>query len=203
MNITRLAPLALLTLAVFGAGSARADTNLLSDGDFESFASQVADGGYTAITAGSNLGAWSVSGQSVDLIRSDGYGRIAGVSVDLAGTPGPGYISQNFNAVAGTTYQLNWDYSKNGAGADMVVSVGDMSSTFTPASGIAHGSLSWTATSSGLQSVMFGTSSPSNMGPTLDNVTLTAAVPEPSSYALLMAGIGCVGLVTRRRSKQA
>ncbi len=188
---------------MFGSGSARADTNLLADDDFESFASRVSDGSYTAVAAGLNFGAWSVSGQSVDLIQSDSFGRIAGVSMDLAGTPGPGYISQTFNAVAGTAYLLNWDYFKNGAGADTVVSLSNQTETLTPGSSVQHGSLSFTATTSGLQSVMFGTSSSSNMGPTLDNVALTAAVPEPSRYALLMAGVSCIGLVIRRRRNEA
>lgn len=39
-------------------------------------------------------------------------------------------------------------------------------------------------------------------GLAIDNVTLSVtAVPEPSSYALLLAGLGAVGFVARRRNK--
>ncbi|MDC6167651.1 PEP-CTERM sorting domain-containing protein [Paucibacter sp. XJ19-41] len=36
-------------------------------------------------------------------------------------------------------------------------------------------------------------------GIVLDNLTFTTAVPEPESYALLLAGLGVVGLLVRRR----
>ena len=198
MNIRQLTCIA---IAALGAASAHAQTNLLSDGDFESFTSQVRSGSYTTLKAGSTFGAWSVTGTSVDLIRN-AYGSINDVSVDLAGTPGPGYISQTFNAVAGTSYTLNWDQYRNGSGAtaDMVVSFGDGSTSFGAVSAVTNQSLSWTATVSGLQTIKFGTASSSTAGPTLDNVTLTAAVPEPSSVALLLAGIACVGCVVRRRN---
>lgn len=36
----------------------------------------------------------------------------------------------------------------------------------------------------------------------LDNVSLTTAVPEPESYAMLLAGLGAVGFISRRRKQQ-
>lgn len=38
-------------------------------------------------------------------------------------------------------------------------------------------------------------------GVVIDNLTFAAAVPEPESYALLLAGLGIVGAVARRRAK--
>lgn len=38
-------------------------------------------------------------------------------------------------------------------------------------------------------------------GVVLDNLTYTQPVPEPESYAMLLAGLGLLGAVTRRRSK--
>ena len=198
MNTTR--QLICLAIAALGTVSAQAQTNLLSDGDFQNFSSQVASGTFTTIAAGSNLGAWAVTGSSVDLIRN-AYGSISDVSVDLAGTPGPGTLTQSFNAVAGTTYTLAWDYFKNASGEALNVGFGGSSTTYAVVSDITHATLNWTATSSGLQTVSFGTAVSGNLGPTLDNVTLTAAaVPEPASGALLLAGIGCMAWVVRRRS---
>ena len=37
-------------------------------------------------------------------------------------------------------------------------------------------------------------------GMTIDNVGVAAAVPEPESYAMLLAGIGLIGAIARRRS---
>lgn len=39
----------------------------------------------------------------------------------------------------------------------------------------------------------------SSDGAVIDNLTYTAAVPEPDSYALLLAGLGLLGAVARRR----
>jgi hypothetical protein len=33
--------------------------------------------------------------------------------------------------------------------------------------------------------------------------SITSAVPEPQSYAMLLAGLGLIGTITRRRSKKA
>ncbi|HEY4079605.1 MAG TPA: DUF642 domain-containing protein [Burkholderiaceae bacterium] len=201
MKIRQLSRTAALALGVFGAFGAQAQTNLLSDGDFESFTANVGSASFTTINAGSQIGAWSVTGASVDLVRN-AYGSINDISVDLAGTPGPGYISQTFSAVAGTTYTLSWDQFRNGSGAtaDMVVSLGGSDTNFSAVSTVTHGSLSWTAAADSIQSVKFGTATNSVAGPTLDNVTLTAAVPEPATGALLLAGIACIGWVARRRS---
>ncbi len=42
-------------------------------------------------------------------------------------------------------------------------------------------------------------SSPNTYGGSLDNVSLVAAVPEPETYALMMAGLGAVAFMARRR----
>jgi hypothetical protein len=35
------------------------------------------------------------------------------------------------------------------------------------------------------------------------NVTFTAAVPEPETYAMMMAGLGMLGFIARRRKQSA
>ncbi|MBS3960497.1 MAG: PEP-CTERM sorting domain-containing protein [Sandarakinorhabdus sp.] len=43
-----------------------------------------------------------------------------------------------------------------------------------------------------------GTTSNDNIGPILDNVLVTQ-VPEPATWAMLIAGFGLVGFAMRRR----
>ena len=155
--------------------------------------------GYTTIFAGS-LGAWTVGGTSLDLIE-DAYGAITNVSVDLAGTPGPGVLSQGFTAMIGSVYTLTFDYANNG-GSVLNVSLGSTAMSFSP---IVPGTstLTWTATSTaGMVSFNSGTAIV-NGGPVIDNVVLTVTpVPEPTTVAMLLAGLGALGFMGgRRRSR--
>ncbi len=117
-----------LTLGLsFGGAHAAAD--LLSDGDFESFSGMVGNGGYATVNAPGNLGAWTVGGNSVDLIQN-ACGAITNISGDVSGTPGPGSLSQNFMAQAGYTYPLTFNHYQNAPGTDLNVSFGDQNATY-------------------------------------------------------------------------
>ena len=40
-------------------------------------------------------------------------------------------------------------------------------------------------------------------GGSIDNISVTSAVPEPESYVMLLAGMGLIGAVARRRQGKA
>jgi hypothetical protein len=59
-------------------------------------------------------------------------------------------------------------------------------------------SMTFTPTTSGSLTMTFLSTSADNVGPMLDNV-LVSQVPEPASWAMLIAGFGLVGAAARRR----
>jgi len=64
-------------------------------------------------------------------------------------------------------------------------------------------SLAFTPGSSGSYLLSFANAGGDNLGAILDNVVVsTPAIPEPETYALMLAGLGAVGYAARRR-KQA
>jgi PEP-CTERM motif len=60
--------------------------------------------------------------------------------------------------------------------------------------------LQFVPTTSGTFSLVFGTTGANDgRGPILDNILVDSAVPEPSSWLMLLAGFGMVGIAARRR----
>lgn len=204
MKTSRLIQAAAIA-AVFVSGAASASTNLITNGGFESYPSlSVPDGGYLKVSAGSTgIVGWTVGGDSVDLILHS-YGSVTDTSVDMLGTPGPGVLSQSFNYAANTTYTLSFDVSRNPNGSYTALNVnvngGDhlYAGTSTPTTYTFNFT---TGATGGSQLLTFSSvGGDGYSGAVLDNVSLTAAVPEPETYAMLLAGLGLLGFMLRRKS---
>lgn len=190
---------ALLSAAL---GASAQTGGLLSVGDFELNAGTFDGDGRLYLQAGASLGAWTVGGTGVALVNSAPL-ALTGISMDLLGRDGSGSISQTFMAQAGTTYQLDWAMGGGSVGAELGVNLGTQTGDYFTARGSrSQQTLQWTATTTGLQTVSFA-----RLGGKddliVDNVQLNAVspVPEPESYALLLAGMGAVGFVARRRAR--
>ena len=187
-------------IAAMSATGAASAANLIQNGDFETV-SGVNLNNYVMVGVGSGaIADWTVGGVSVDVINNS-YNAISGNSIDMLGTPGPGVLSQSFNAVAGATYTLSFDLTHNpyshGAGLD--VFVGGNHYAFDGSTPVTNYSFNFT-TAGGLQALVFSSvGGDGYSGAVLDNVSVTAAVPEPETYAMLLAGLGLVGAIARRR----
>jgi hypothetical protein len=152
------------------------------------------------------LGGWTVSGGTVDTIGPGLYDVFPGNGhyIDLDGSDGAtGLFSKSFVATAGMTYTATFELAGNhrGYGDDTVaVNFGSASGSYTLSSGDAFGShtLTFTAVTNGAFSLSFKNSGGDYVGGLLDNVSVTA-VPEPSTYAMLLGGLSLLGVAARRR----
>lgn len=181
------------------SGAASAATNLIQNGDFE-IASGVKLNNYVKVGAGSGaIANWTVGGVSVDVINNS-YNAISGNSIDMLGTPGPGILSQSFSAAAGA-YTLSFDltHNPNSHGAGLDVFVGGAHYSFDGSTPVTNHTVNFTSTG-GMQALVFSSvGGDGYSGAVLDNVSVTAAVPEPETYAMMLAGLGLVGFIARRR----
>ena len=171
---------------------------------------------------------WTKSGSAGDAsIWRVGYDEGGGNNVTVAGegqqfvTMGGGASangtttwSQTVGGLAiGQAYQLDFKIAGEGVCCgtqSILVGVdgsGASGQTFTASSPTGNYWKTWT--DSGLSfvagvsnvTVHFTYSGQFDMG--LDDVRLSAAVPEPSTYVLMAAGLGLVGLASRRRKSRA
>jgi choice-of-anchor C domain-containing protein len=175
-------------------------------------------GSFVTLPAGSNgIDGWTVGGYGVDYVGPYWQASDGVRSVDLSG-PNAGSVSQTIDTVAGHTYQVTFDLSGNPDGGTgnkiAVISISGslpLIQTYTVTAGNSHSNMNWQTYSyqftafSDKSTLTFASAEYTPYGPALDNVGIVdlggsgQTVPEPSVWALLLAGFGAVGLSTRRR----
>jgi choice-of-anchor C domain-containing protein len=203
----KVAALTVMVIIGLSSAAAHAAVNLVSDGDFSS-----PSGGSSFVTysSGSSIGPWSVGGDSVDLIG--GYWQNpAGTSgsVDLDGNA-PGSISQVLSLTSGD-YLLSFYLSGNPDGAPSLKSLDvTLSSGALPASTeytYTIGTNTHTDMQYVFESYEFSATGPTTLtfasldegtpyGPVIGDV-IVSAVPEPSTWSMLVLGIGAIGTMLR------
>lgn len=128
----------------------------------------------------------------------------------------------SFDLIAGYTYTLSFDYSRQAFSAgngpfdtSLTASLGSQSVTYNEVVGFYYGfdwkngGITWTQQSDELGvHVVFVASGPAGYsGMVVDNVSMIglppSPVPEPASYAMMLAGLGVAGLLARRRGGRA
>lgn len=130
--------------------------------------------------------------------------------LDLVGQGGTGSISQSIDTVAGQLYTLKFWYSHNlfsgPLTAEADFSIDGLSGTVAHSSGT-NSNLDWRLylgnfTASGASATLnfTNTQGGSNEGVFLDGVSVMA-VPEPSTWAMLILGFGLLGGAMRRRTR--
>jgi len=155
---------------------------------------------------------WSVSSGTVDLIGQTttqtafNFFPGNGGYVDLNGSNGlPGSLQTLASFLPGS-YTLSFDLGGNARGdvdKTTVITLGDFSQPLTLASGSAFQTYSYTfATTGGQLDFADLAGGNGNIGNILDNVTLTAAVPESSTWAMMIMGFFGVGFMAYRRNNR-
>jgi hypothetical protein len=197
----RLPRLGLLVgvLALVTGGAARA--NLLTNGSFETpVVGPSAPFGAYEHRNGSELSAWTLFSSYKGIVQFNSHyavGASEGEQAIQLEQPGD-WVSQTFASVIGQAYQLTFDLSTYATPSTMSVAVGSTSQLFGAPSDVwVPQSIHFVADSTQTvvkfeSAVGFG-----NQFPQLDNVSVTA-VPEPTPLALMVAGLGIVGLLSCR-----
>ena len=215
--------LALAALATFGSATA-ANAVTIVNGSFENVGVVVRNTPTTSSyreVVGTNTAAlpgWTitrvinVSGAGVDIVKNAWLASDGIYSLDMAARRA-GAISQSLTGLRlGGKYTITFDMSGNPFGEPALkglrLSLGALPAQdyfFTTGTNTAANmlwapkSFSFTATST-TALLKFTSLVDTNSGAALDNVAITGgALPEPSTWALLLTGFGMVGYAARRR----
>lgn len=194
----------LLAIAALVSVPAFAQANLVVNGSFEDYTS-IAPGRWANF--GSGYG-WTTGPLGVEVRNAVAGTAADGVRFVELDTTGNSWISQTIHTHANQTLELSFSYApREGvvAGSNGIqafwngTSLGAFTANGNPNSGWMDLSFDVQADAGGLGTLMFRAIGKSDSyGGSLDNVVVTA-VPEPDSAALMLAGLGILAAVARRR----
>jgi hypothetical protein len=175
--------------------------------------------------AGPGFQGWSIPTNNVDIVNPMvGWGASAfqGSQIfDLVGYGSTGAVSQSFTTTIGQQYQLTFAYSDNpGSGftsqsaaqaAVFVLGAGNATllSTTIAHDNAVHSNLNWSLYSgtfvanSESTTLNFNTLFGQNNGGIMLDAVAVSAVPELSTWAMMLIGFAGVGFIAYRRAKKA
>jgi hypothetical protein len=194
----------LLAAALVAPMAAWADDNLLVNGSFEATAQ--ANGSWNIYSA---IPGWTANPAVEIRDNVAGTAKEGSNYAELDGYVN-GAITQSFATIAGAEYTLSFWYSNrtNTAVATNGLSFG-FGNGWIAAPGLAvnnTGDNQWSqvnydfvAGGSTTTLSFMATGNSDSYGTSLDNVSVTAAIPEPSTDALMFGGLAAVGFIARRR----
>jgi hypothetical protein len=183
---------------------ATASVNLVRNGSFE--ATVQGNGSWDIYSALPN---WSAVPEVELRNNVSGTAHHGSNYVELDAS-GNGRISQSFATIVGQMYQLSFFYSNrtNTAvstnGLDFRIGSSWLSAPVLAANNTGNNLWSqviynFSATGNSTTLSFRGTGTSDSYGSSLDNVSVTTAVPEPETYALFLAGLAAVIFMALRR----
>jgi hypothetical protein len=193
-----------IAAALLAAGSAYATpvVNLIQNGSFED--KTQANGTWDIY---SGLDHWTAAAPTGVEVRHNVVGTAAdGVNFVELDTYANSSITQAFQTVASQKYTLTFQF-QNRDGVTTSSQGLDVSwggTTFASVDSLLYGNWetrSYTLIGNGtMQALTFSAHGSSDgLGTSLDNVSVTAAVPEPETYGMMLVGLAAIGFVARRR----
>lgn len=215
MKTERFLPPMLAAGALLAAVTANAApaTNLLVNGGLNGTATHPFSGIPSLLPGSTAIEGWTTVGNSDIAMIPVGYSTAAfegNYYAELMGyTDNPsrfGGVTQTIATTIGRAYRLGFymgRHPSDGAVIGIKASAGATNATFTNALGAApwsYYSMNFTAASAATPITLIGTQGSFHIG--LDAISveaLTSGVPEPGSWAMLIAGFGLTGAAARRR----
>lgn len=212
---------AVIAVSAVATTASAATVELLTNGGFDDIGTGTPEGwgGLTYYAGGPVLlPGWTVETGSVDLTDTNSiWGPSANgqYSLDINGWD-QGTIAQSFATILGRLYTVSFAYSRNPANAPYdaraTVSAGGQSLNVQALGNGSFGGMgtmawergSFTFTGTGAtETLRLASDIGGNAGIFFDDVSVSAGVPEPSTWAIAIMGFGLMGAALRRRRTMA
>ena len=169
-------------------------------------------------TSGNAVGEYSYTGKEyLNALPANNAGHGNFMALDGDTNVNGNFFQTLTGLVTGNTYTLTFDWatgqiaSRSGATSEgLTVQIGNLTATFGPTATPSGGATPWTTVTrtfqaSGTTQVLnfLAVGSPNGLPPValLDNVSVKQAVPEPSTWAMMLVGFGMVGASLRYRRR--